>query len=519
MSPGLTARAARAGSRSRRPRPSTRTGRSQLGERGDRLDHGGAAAHVELHLVHVAGRLERDPAGVERDRLADEREQRGVAVRLAGAVVLEPDQPGLLVRALRDRRERAHPRLADRRLRRARSPGCRAAPASSCGVVGERRRGQVVGRRCCRGRGRRFWAVVRIVARRATGSDDVVVGAEHERLDLALAESSATSSACSGRTGRRAAASPRRAPRRRPSPTWWGTSQHSVRRAELARPPVRHRGGHARSLGVELVARSPRPTRIARAPSACVTARRLNSRCASPDVEQRARARLRAGRGRRPRPRTRPPRSCPRRSSSGTVGRRLDLHAARTYQCHYDGLRTHNLEERDKMPKTVILSSRPHADRQARRRPVHRRRDRARRHRDQGRARARRGRARSGPARRDGPGAPGRPGPDPLAPGADQGRDPQGGLLGDDQQGLRVGDPRRRACSTTRSAPATSTSALGGGMESMSKAPYLLKEARFGFRMGDGEGDRRDDQRRARPTRSAASTWRRRRARSAPSSR
>jgi acetyl-CoA C-acetyltransferase len=28
---------------------------------------------------------------------------------------------------------------------------------------------------------------------------------------------------------------------------------------------------------------------------------------------------------------------------------------------------------------------------------------------------------------------------------------------------------------------------VGGGMESMSKAPYLLREARFGFRMGDGK--------------------------------
>jgi acetyl-CoA C-acetyltransferase len=28
---------------------------------------------------------------------------------------------------------------------------------------------------------------------------------------------------------------------------------------------------------------------------------------------------------------------------------------------------------------------------------------------------------------------------------------------------------------------------VGGGMESMSKAPYLLKDARFGFRMGDGK--------------------------------
>src|SRR4051794_7828380 len=29
--------------------------------------------------------------------------------------------------------------------------------------------------------------------------------------------------------------------------------------------------------------------------------------------------------------------------------------------------------------------------------------------------------------------------------------------------------------------------AVAGGMESMSNAPYLLKEARFGFRMGDGK--------------------------------
>jgi acetyl-CoA C-acetyltransferase len=29
--------------------------------------------------------------------------------------------------------------------------------------------------------------------------------------------------------------------------------------------------------------------------------------------------------------------------------------------------------------------------------------------------------------------------------------------------------------------------AVGGGMESMSNAPYMLKEARFGFRMGDGK--------------------------------
>ena len=58
--------------------------------------------------------------------------------------------------------------------------------------------------------------------------------------------------------------------------------------------------------------------------------------------------------------------------------------------------------------------------------------------RDRGGARARRGRARPGPARRDGPGAAGRPGPDPLAPGADRGA------------ASRRRSPRRRS---TRSAP------------------------------------------------------------------
>ena len=79
------------------------------------------------------------------------------------------------------------------------------------------------------------------------------------------------------------------------------------------------------------------------------------------------------------------------------------------------------------------------------------------------------------------------PGPDPVPPGADQGRHPEGGLLGDRQQGLRLRASARPGWSTRRSAPATSTSAVAGGMESMSNAPYLLKQARFGFRMGDAK--------------------------------
>ena len=75
-------------------------------------------------------------------------------------------------------------------------------------------------------------------------------------------------------------------------------------------------------------------------------------------------------------------------------------------------------------------------------------------HVDRGGAGALRRRSRAGRPGRLRPGAPGRPGADPLAPGPDQGRHPQGGPLGDGQQGLRVGhaldrhrrprDPRRR---------------------------------------------------------------------------
>ena len=99
-------------------------------------------------------------------------------------------------------------------------------------------------------------------------------------------------------------------------------------------------------------------------------------------------------------------------------------------------------------------------------------------------------------ARRHGPGPPGRPGPDPLAPGADQGRHPEGGLL---------------ARPSTRSAPrACAPSVLldqairagdvevgvGGGMESMSQAPYLLPERALRLPHGRRQGARRDGPRR-----------------------
>ena len=76
-------------------------------------DHGAAAGHVALHLVHAGGRLDRDAAGVERDRLADEAEDDALHGVLG--LVAEDDQPGLRVRALSDGGERAHAGCLDLR--------------------------------------------------------------------------------------------------------------------------------------------------------------------------------------------------------------------------------------------------------------------------------------------------------------------------------------------------------------------------------------------------------------------
>ena len=139
--------------------------------------------------------------------------------------------------------------------------------------------------------------------------------------------------------------------------------------------------------------------------------------------------------------------------------------------------------------------NRAHPLRQDGRRPLLARRHRPRRPRDRGGARALRRRPRAGPAGRLRPGPAGRPGPDPLAPGPDQGRHPQGGPLGDDQQGLRLGhaldrhrrpgDPRRRHRGRRD---------RRHGVDE----PGALPAARRPLRLPDGrrQGDRRDDPRR-----------------------
>ncbi len=256
-----------------------------------------------------------------------------------------------------------------------------------------------------------------------------------------------------------------------------GRSQHSVRVAiSRARSRAAAAATRARSA-CEARARAPSPTTSQRLPSAWVSASDLNERRASPlsrAARRPARARSRAG----PRRRTCRSRPCRRRSSGCSVVARSITHdriaprhdaprspgacrdcaTAKRQPRHRGGktrpsplplrpldapihpdLRRERLDAQDRDP------------RQPRARPSARWAEACPRWtppssagRDRGRARARGRRAGAGRARRHGPGAAGRPGPDPLAPGPDQGRHPQGGLLRDDQQGVRLGRARRR---------------------------------------------------------------------------
>ena len=83
------------------------------------------------------------------------------------------------------------------------------------------------------------------------------------------------------------------------------------------------------------------------------------------------------------------------------------------------------------------------------------------------------------------PGAAGRPGADPLAPGADQGRDPEGGPLGDRSTRSAPRACARSGSPTRRSAPATSRSASPAAWSRCRTLPTCFPGARFGFRMGD----------------------------------
>ena len=81
-------------------------------DRADAVQRAGAARHVALHVLHLRGGLERDPARVERDRLADEAEVHVLARRRRG-LVAQDDQARLVAAAAADGGERAHPELVE----------------------------------------------------------------------------------------------------------------------------------------------------------------------------------------------------------------------------------------------------------------------------------------------------------------------------------------------------------------------------------------------------------------------
>ena len=127
------------------------------------------------------------------------------------------------------------------------------------------------------------------------------------------------------------------------SVTWWGSSQHSGARAELAGAAERHRGGDARALGIERVARA-------------------RARRGSSGARRRACAR---GGGSAPSPRP-PPRSAPSAPSSRVVGDALVLEDADDDRVGAGlrrrlggGLDLHGAAEAivRGMPRTVILGA------------------------------------------------------------------------------------------------------------------------------------------------------------------
>ncbi len=247
--------------------------------------------------------------------------------------------------------------------------------------------------------------------------------------------------------------------------------------------------------------RSPRPTTSTRSG-------RSRARAQHGELPEAARERRR----RRARRRARPGSSSPSKSPTQTsraLGAALrsaverDLQGRREYRSGpvrsgdspASAAAHRSLRRPVRMPKSVILATA--------RTPFGKmggalclaRRHRPRRPRDRRRPRALRRRARAGRAGRLRPGPAGRPGPDPLAPGPDQGRDPEGGSLRDDQQGLRLrhalgraarpGDPRRRRRGRRR---------RRHGVD----VERPLPAARRPLRLPDGrrQGARRDDPRR-----------------------
>ena len=73
-------------------------------------DHGRAARHVVLHLLHAVGGLDREAAGIERHALADQAQVRALS-RFRGRAVAQDDHRGRLGAAHGDAEQRAHAEL------------------------------------------------------------------------------------------------------------------------------------------------------------------------------------------------------------------------------------------------------------------------------------------------------------------------------------------------------------------------------------------------------------------------
>ena len=119
--------------------PMTRIGRAELAMARMAHGDGGATGHVVLHPLHAFGRLDRDAAGIERDALADQAEDR--RRRRLRRLVPEHHQARRLGAAARDAEQQAHAERLDllldralRRRRRLRAPHLRRACANSRGV-------------------------------------------------------------------------------------------------------------------------------------------------------------------------------------------------------------------------------------------------------------------------------------------------------------------------------------------------------------------------------------------------
>ena len=78
----------------------------QLADRRERRDDRGRAGHVGLHVVHVVGWFDRDPAGIEGDPLPHQGE---VVPVTTAALVPHHDELGRLVASLRDGEIAPHP--------------------------------------------------------------------------------------------------------------------------------------------------------------------------------------------------------------------------------------------------------------------------------------------------------------------------------------------------------------------------------------------------------------------------